>query len=120
MTIGKRLFGSKFIVDKLFIVNNTSKEPELNANMKLEMGIDHLIHLQLELFKTKYHTDDIINGRLLFIKCIMPVKFIEMHLYKKETIGYGKKLFIKEIHRKRKTCLLLSMKYVTVNLMQKM
>lgn len=84
------------------------------------MGIDHLIHLRLDLFKTKYHTDDIINGRLLFIKCIMPVKFIEMHLYKKETIGYGIILFIKEIHRKPKMFLSQSMKYVMVNLMQRM
>ena len=84
------------------------------------MGVDHLIHLQLELFKTKYHTDDIINGRLLFIKCIMPVKLIEMHLYKKETIGYGIILLIKEIHKKPKTHLLQSMKYAMVSLIQKM
>jgi hypothetical protein len=54
------------------------------------MGIDNLIQLQYELYKTKYHTDEAILGRLLFHKCLMQVKFIELHLYKKETIGYGK------------------------------
>jgi vacuolar protein sorting-associated protein 26 len=84
------LFGSKYIIDKLFLVNNTSKEPELNASVRFEMGIDNLIQLQYELYKTKYHTDEAISGRLLFQKCLMQVKFIELHLFKKETIGYGK------------------------------
>jgi vacuolar protein sorting-associated protein 26 len=102
VTIGKRLFGSKYIVDKLFLVNNTSKEPELNASVKLEMGIDNIIQLQYELYQTKYHTDEAIIGRLLFHKCLMEVKFIELHLYKKETIGYGILYITQEIHKRQK------------------
>jgi hypothetical protein len=100
VTIGKRLFGSKFIVDKSFIVNNTTKEPQLNANVKLEMGIDNLIHLEYELFRTKYHLDDSIVGRILFLKVGMRVKTIELHLAKKETVGHGIFIFIKEILRR--------------------
>jgi vacuolar protein sorting-associated protein 26 len=53
------------------------------------MGINNLIHLEYQLFKTKYHTDDAIVGRILFLKVGIKIKDIELHLVKKETVGHG-------------------------------
>ena len=53
------------------------------------MGINNLIHLEYELYKTKYHTDDAIVGRIIFLKVGMRVRDIELHLFKKETVGHG-------------------------------
>ena len=89
VTIGKRLFGSKYIIEKGFKAFSILKEPELNANVRMEIGIDNMIHLEYELFKSKYHLDDCVLGKIFFMNVNLNVRNVELHLIKRESIGHG-------------------------------
>jgi vacuolar protein sorting-associated protein 26 len=90
MTIGKKLFGSKHIIEKLFIVRNSSSEPILNSDIRMELGIPNQTLFEFELFKNKYNLEDCILGRLRFERVNMKVRSIDIQLIKIESIGHGK------------------------------
>lgn len=71
------------------MVYNVMQEPELNANLKMEVGIANLIHLEYEIFQSKFHLGDCILGKIYFVKVYMKVKSVELHLIKTEIIGGG-------------------------------
>ena len=65
-------------------MSNPIIEPELNANVRMEVGISNAIHMEYELFKNKYSLTDCVIGKIYFIKVSMKVKTIEIHFIKKE------------------------------------
>lgn len=84
----KKFFSMEIQEEKEFIVMNPANiEPDLNANTKMEVGIDNFIQLEYELFKSKFNLSDCILGKIYFIKINIPIKTMEIHIYKKETIG---------------------------------
>ncbi len=89
MTITKKLFSTKSVVEKTFIVQNPIKPPELNANVKMEVGMSNLVHLEYEIFKNKFFLDECIVGKIYFINVQMKIKVVEVHLIRKEMIGVG-------------------------------
>jgi vacuolar protein sorting-associated protein 26 len=84
VTIIKKIFATKLSVEKCFLVSNPIVEPELNANVRMEVGISNAIHMEYELFKNKYSLTDCVVGKIYFIKVSMKVKTIEIHFIKKE------------------------------------
>lgn len=84
MTIIKKIFATKLSVEKGFLVYNLTTEPELNANVRMEVGVNNAIHMEYELFKNKYSLTDCVIGKMYFIKVSMKVKTIEIHFIKKE------------------------------------
>lgn len=76
-------------VEKNFVVYNPVSTPELNANIRMEVGFSNLIHLEYELFQSKYNLDECIVGKVYFVSVMMKVKTVEIHLVKNETIGSG-------------------------------
>ena len=84
----KKFFSMEIQEEKEFIVMNPANiEPDLNANTKMEVGIDNFIQLEYELFKSKFNLSDCILGKIYFIKINIPVKTMEIHLFKNECIG---------------------------------
>ena len=69
---------------------NPSAEPELNANVRLEVGIGNKIHMEYELFKNKYSLADCVVGKIYFIKVAMKVKTVEIHFVRTEMFGATK------------------------------
>jgi vacuolar protein sorting-associated protein 26 len=89
VTIIKKIFATKLAVEKNFIVFNPLACPELNANIRMEVGFNNMIHLEYELFQSKFHLDECIMGKLYFVDVQMKVKAVEVHLIKAEYIGSG-------------------------------
>lgn len=69
---------------------NPSAEPELNANVRMEVGVSNAIHMEYELFKNKCHLNDCVIGKIYFLKVAMKVKTVEVHFVKKEIFGANK------------------------------
>ena len=67
-------------------MNPTDTEPDLNANTKMEVGIENFIQLEYEIFKSKFNLSDCVLGKIYFIKINIPVRTMEIHIYRKETI----------------------------------
>jgi vacuolar protein sorting-associated protein 26 len=86
VTITKKIFSSKLAVDKLFHVYNVTAEPELNANVRMEVGMSNLIHLEYEIFQNKFSLKDCILGKIYFSYVNLKVKSVELHLIRKENI----------------------------------
>jgi len=84
VTIIKKIFATKLSIEKNFLVSNPIVEPELNANVRMEVGISNAIHMEYELFKNKYSLTDCVVGKIYFIRVLMKVKTIEIHFIKKE------------------------------------
>lgn len=85
--ITKKLLRTKYTIDKKLVVYNPCQEPELNANVRMEVGICNLIHMEYELFSSKFELKDCILGKIYFVRVSMKVKSVEIHLLKKETIN---------------------------------
>ena len=45
------------------IVQNVYPPPELNNNIKMEVGIEDCLHIEFEYDKSKYHMKDVIVGK---------------------------------------------------------
>jgi len=83
------MFGIKSSSEVLFFISNVNTLPELNANIRMEVGIDNLVHLEYELFQNKYHLKDCVLGKVYFVEVKMKVKLVELQIVKIETIGTG-------------------------------
>lgn len=94
VSITKKIFGTKLVIDKSFVVYNPLKEPDINANVRLEVGISNLIQLEYEIYQNKLHLQDCILGKIYFVKVNMKVRSMEINLIKKETIGLGNRLYL--------------------------
>jgi len=56
----------------------------------MEVGIENLVHLEYELFHSKYHLKDCVLGKVYFVDVKMRIKLVELQIIKKETLGTGK------------------------------
>lgn len=78
------------VEEKEFIVMNpVESDPDIDANVKMEVGIENFIQLEYEIFRSKFVLDDCILGKIYFIKINIPVKTMEILIYKKESTGNG-------------------------------
>ncbi len=48
-----------------------------------------MIHLEYELYQSKFYLDQCIIGKIYFVRVNMKVKAAEVHLIKRETLGSG-------------------------------
>lgn len=67
--------------------------PELDKQapvpIKLEVGIDDMLHIEFEYTKTQYHLKDCLVGRVLFHLTKVQIKSMELCVVRKETFGSG-------------------------------
>jgi vacuolar protein sorting-associated protein 26 len=75
--------------NEFIVMNPVETDPDIDANVKMEVGIENFIQLEYEIFRNKFVLDDCILGKIYFIKINIPVKSMEIILYKKETIVNG-------------------------------
>lgn len=87
VTVFKKLFGMKLIEEKELIIMNPIQMPEIDGNTKMEVGIQNFIQLEYEIFRNKFFLSDCVLGKIYFIKINIPVKTMEIHLFKNECIG---------------------------------
>jgi len=72
-----------------FAVQNTSKEPEINNSIKMEVGIEDCLHIEFEYNKAKYHLQDVCIGKIYFLLVRIKIKHMEIVIIKRESTGSG-------------------------------
>lgn len=89
LIIIRKLFQVKETFERNFIVQNPIPIPIMNGNCRMEIGVLDKIHLEYELFQTKYHLKDVITGKMYFSNVGVPIVSIEIQLIKTEKINSG-------------------------------
>lgn len=72
-----------------FVVFNSGEEPEVNPNIKMEVGIEECLHIEFEFSHSKFHLKDCILGKVYFNLVRIKIKHMELCIVRKETIGTG-------------------------------
>ena len=71
---------------KIFLIKNINKEPIINGNIRLEIGVTNKLHMEYELFQSKFHLNDVITGKIFIVDINTLINYIEINLIKKETV----------------------------------
>jgi vacuolar protein sorting-associated protein 26A/B len=61
--------------------------PEINASIKMDVGIEDCLHIEFEYSKSKYHLKDVIVGRIYFLLVRLKIKHMELSIIRRETTG---------------------------------
>lgn len=76
-----------------FWVQNPTSEPELNPNIKMDVGIEECLHIEFEYERSHYHLQDVVLGRIYFLLVRIRVKNMELEIRRRETTGSGAHTF---------------------------
>jgi len=84
-----RGYASKIVKEEEFAVNNVEEEPDTQSLIKMEVGIEDCLHIEFEYNKGKYHLKDCVLGKVYFLLVKIKIKFMELQLLRRESIGAG-------------------------------
>lgn len=63
------------------------------APIKMEVGIEDCLHIEFEYNKHKYHTKDVILGKINFLLVRIKIKHMELAVIRREASGSGQKTY---------------------------
>lgn len=69
-------------------VVNGSLPKEIHP-VKMDVGIEDCLHLEIEYGKSRYHLQDVVVGRVYFLLVRLKLKFMEISVMRTETLGTG-------------------------------
>lgn len=72
-----------------FVVQNFSPPPEINAPLKLEVGIEDFLHLEFAYEKSKFHLRDVLIGKIHFLLVRIRIKRMDLDIIQKEIVEHG-------------------------------
>lgn len=55
----------------------------------IKVGIEECLHIEFEYNKSKFHLKDCITGRVSFLLVRIKIKYMEIHIIKREITGSG-------------------------------
>ena len=84
----QRPYGANITREQDFAVQNLYPPPE-TTSLKMEVGIEDCLHIEFEYDKSKYHTRDVIIGKVYFLLVRLKVKYMEIDIIRRETTGSG-------------------------------
>ncbi len=82
----QRPYGVNITKETDFAVQNLYPPPE-TTSLKMEVGIEDCLHIEFEYDKSKYHTRDVIIGKVYFLLVRLRVKYMEIDIIRRETTG---------------------------------
>mmetsp|Transcript_24002 Transcript_24002/g.23758 ORF Transcript_24002/g.23758 Transcript_24002/m.23758 type:complete len:295 (+) Transcript_24002:13-897(+) len=88
-TILRKNFSSNIVNEQEVSVLNTTNEEEDSTSIKMEVGIEECLHIEFEYNKHKYHLKDCILGKVNFLLVRIRIKYMEIAIIRRETIGAG-------------------------------
>ncbi|CAG9327860.1 VPS26B_2 [Blepharisma stoltei] len=88
-TILRKNFSSNIVNEQEISVLNTTNEAEDSTSIKMEVGIEECLHIEFEYNKHKYHLKDCILGKVNFLLVRIRIKYMEIAIIRRETIGAG-------------------------------
>ncbi len=62
-------------------------QPSETTSLKMEVGIEDCLHIEFEYDKSRYHLKDVIIGKVYFLLVKIKVKYMEVDIIRRETIG---------------------------------
>lgn len=72
-----------------FCVHMLSAYPNIPAPLKMEVGIEESLHIEFEYNNGRYHLDEAIIGKILFILVRVKIKHMELDIIRREQTGNG-------------------------------
>ncbi|VDN57819.1 unnamed protein product [Dracunculus medinensis] len=75
------------------IVHTLSSYPDTNSSIKMEVGIEDCLHIEFEYNRSKYHLKDVIVGKIYFLLVRIKIKYMEIAIIKRETVGLAPNIF---------------------------
>lgn len=90
-TITRRL--TDITAEKTLMVHMLSAYPEVEPNIKMEVGIEDCLHIEFVYNKSKYHLADVIVGKIYFLLVRIKIKNMELSIVRRESVGSGPSLF---------------------------
>uniref|UniRef100_A0A914MME4 Vacuolar protein sorting-associated protein 26 n=1 Tax=Meloidogyne incognita TaxID=6306 RepID=A0A914MME4_MELIC len=91
VTIMRRLTD---IVNEMEIaVHSLATYPDNDASIKMEVGIEDCLHIEFEYNKSRYHLKDVIVGKIYFLLVRIKIKYMEIAILKRESVGNGPNIF---------------------------
>uniref|UniRef100_A0A9J2PLM4 Vacuolar protein sorting-associated protein 26 n=1 Tax=Ascaris lumbricoides TaxID=6252 RepID=A0A9J2PLM4_ASCLU len=75
------------------IVHALSAYPDTNSSIKMEVGIEDCLHIEFEYNRSKYHLKDVIVGKIYFLLVRIKIKYMEIAIIKRETVGSAPNVF---------------------------
>lgn len=63
--------------------------PDTDTSIKMEVGIEECLHIEFEYNKHHYHLKDVITGKVYFLLVRIRIKYMEVTVVRRETIGAG-------------------------------
>lgn len=91
VTIIRRM--SDMVKELDLAVHTLSVYPEINSNIRMEVGIEDCLHIEFEYNRSKYHLKDVIVGKIYFILVRIKIKHMELQIIKREITGTGPNAF---------------------------
>lgn len=82
----QRPYGANITREQDFAVQNLYPPPD-TTSLKMEVGIEDCLHIEFEYDKSKYHTRDVIIGKVYFLLVRIKVKYMEVDIIRRETTG---------------------------------
>jgi len=91
VTIFRRL--TDIVQEMDFIVHTLASYPETDSSIKMEVGIEDCLHIEFEYNRSRYHLKDAIVGKIYFLLVRIKIKYMEVAILKKESVGSGPNIF---------------------------
>ncbi|KAH7731034.1 VPS-26 protein [Aphelenchoides avenae] len=91
VTISRRLTDTVREMD--LAVHTLAAYPDTDSNIKMEVGIEDCLHIEFEYNRSRYHLKDVIVGKIYFLLVRIKIKYMEVAILKRESVGSGPNCF---------------------------
>lgn len=61
--------------------------PAATSTVKMDVGIEHCLHIEFEYSKSRFSLKEVIVGRIFFLLVRLKIKHMELSLIRRETVG---------------------------------
>ena len=82
-----RAYAPEIIEEHDIWVQNPSLPPPVSKGIKMEVGLEKCLHIEFEYDKKSYHLQDQVKGKIFFLTVRIRIKYMELSLLKRETLG---------------------------------
>lgn len=65
-----------------------------SSAVKMDVGIEHCLHIEFEYNKSRFSLKDVIMGRIFFLLVRIKIKHMEVSIVRRETVGSGPSLVL--------------------------
>eukprot|EP00188_Purpureofilum_apyrenoidigerum_P002192 Plantae.Rhodophyta-Purpureofilum_apyrenoidigerum.ctg23320.p1 GENE.Plantae.Rhodophyta-Purpureofilum_apyrenoidigerum.ctg23320~~Plantae.Rhodophyta-Purpureofilum_apyrenoidigerum.ctg23320.p1 ORF type:complete len:310 (+),score=67.98 Plantae.Rhodophyta-Purpureofilum_apyrenoidigerum.ctg23320:102-1031(+) len=87
VTIQRQQYAPNIVREFNLAVQHTQPGPEVNNSIRMEVGIEDVLHIEFDYDRTKYHLTDVVRGWIYFVIVKIKIKRMEIEIKRKETAG---------------------------------